>query len=350
MDRIGIIFGGKSPEHEVSLKSAVSVINAIDKERHEIVCVGITRDGQWKLYDGDVDALPDSSWEKTAVDLPIGDLAGMVDLVFPVLHGSFGEDGTIQGLFEMLDIPYAGCGVLGSSLAMDKVAAKMVFEASGIPTSPFRPVMVADVQKDVDKEADLCEQQLPYPMFVKPANAGSSVGISKVHNHDELVDGLKYAARFDRRLIVEAGIDAREIETGVIGNDEPLAASVGEIEVANEFYDYEAKYSDDVGTVITVPADITNELREEIRSLAVKTYIALDCAGLSRVDFLVDKKTGKAYVNEVNTLPGFTKYSMFPTLWADEGVPFTELIEKIVEYGYERYRVKDNRQTVYRDE
>ena len=349
MDRIGIIFGGRSPEHEVSLKSAVSVINAIDKERHEIVCIGITRDGKWKLYEGDVDALPDSSWEKTAVDLEIGKLPEMVDLIFPVLHGSYGEDGTIQGLFEMLDIPCAGCGVLGSSLAMDKVAAKMVFEASGIPTSPFRLVLVTNVHKDVEKEAALCEEQLPYPMFVKPANAGSSVGISKVNNHAELIAGLEYAARYDRRLIVEAGIDARELETGVIGNDEPLAASVGEIEAANEFYDYEAKYSDDVGTVITVPADISNELREEIRSLAVRTYVALDCAGLSRVDFLVDKKTEKVYVNEVNTLPGFTKYSMFPSLWADEGVEFTELIEKIVEYGYERYRVKDNRKTVYWD-
>ncbi|MDD5922887.1 MAG: D-alanine--D-alanine ligase [Eubacteriales bacterium] len=337
MDTIGIFFGGKSTEHEVSRVSAAAVYRAIDKKKHQIVRIGITKDGIWKIFDGTPEEMEDGSWEITAEEVSIDDALSKIDFALPILHGAHGEDGTIQGLFEMRDMPYAGPGVLGSSLAMDKVAAKMVFEASGIPTCDFVLVLTRDVENDIEKEAARCEEKLPYPMFVKPANAGSSVGISKVHDHEELLAGLREAAKFDRRLIVEVGVNAREIETGVIGNDDPIAAGVGEIEAAHEFYDYDAKYSDDAKTVITVPAEVDGALREEIRKIAVKTFKALDLAGFSRVDFMVDRDTGKVYVNEVNTIPGFTKYSMFPTLWEKEGVPFTELLEKIIAYGYERH-------------
>ncbi len=347
MDRIGVIFGGKSTEHEVSLASAKNVIEALDRTRHKLVMIGITQDGEWRAFEGDPKALTDGSWERMSVPFNPSDLPQVVDLVLPILHGAHGEDGTIQGLFEMLNVAYAGCGVLSSSLCMDKVAAKMVFDAAGIPTCPYVLVQAEDIRTKADQEAARCEK-LGYPMFVKPANAGSSVGISKAKDRAGLVAGLKEAAKYDRRVIVEQAVDAREIETGVIGNEHPLAAGVGEIAAANEFYDYEAKYRDDQGTVITVPARVEDSLRERIRDIAVKAYQALDCAGFARVDFLVDRTTGEAFVNEINTIPGFTKYSMFPMLWQQEGVPTGELIEKIVEYGYERHRADNNRETVHR--
>ena len=343
MDRIGIFFGGKSTEHEISRVSAATVARAIDRTKHEVVLIGITRNGQWTIFDGAPEAMEDGSWEQAAKPVTVNDAMNAIDFAFPVLHGAYGEDGTIQGLFKMADKPFAGCGVLASSLAMDKVAAKMVFEASGIPTCAYRLVLSVDVEKDAAAQAALCEETLAYPMFVKPANAGSSVGITKVRTREELIAGLKFAARYDRRLIVEVGVDAREIETGVIGNEEPLVAGVGEISAARDFYDYEAKYSDDAGTVITVPADVPAEMKETIRKIAADTYRALDLAGFSRIDFLVDKNTSEVYVNEVNTIPGFTKYSMFPMLWQQEGVGNTELIERIIGYGYERYQSENNR-------
>lgn len=348
MDRIGVIFGGKSTEHEVSLLSGQAVLNHIDRTKHEVVSIGITQDGRWLRYDGPAEKLPDGSWEQDAREIQVDDLPGMIDFALPILHGANGEDGTIQGLFEMLGLPYAGCGVLGSSLCMDKAAAKMVFQAAGIPTSDFVLIDREKFLADEEGEAARCEEALTWPMFVKPANAGSSVGISKVKDHQGLTEGLREAFKYDRRVIVEVGIDARELETGVIGNGEPMAAGVGEISAAHDFYDYDAKYSDDAGTVITIPAEIPDEMREKIREIAVRAYRVLDCAGFSRVDFLADRKTGEVYLNELNTIPGFTKYSMFPMLWGEEGVSFSELIERIIAYGYERYRDKNNRQTVRR--
>ena len=346
MDKIGIIFGGRSTEHEISRLSAAAVINAADKSKHELVYIGIDRGGDWFTYDGPVENIADGSWEETAEPLDFNKLPDMIDFAYPVLHGAYGEDGRIQGLFEMMDIPYAGSGVLGSALAMDKMAAKQVFTAAGILNTEYVPVYGEEVAADVDAVAKRCEENLPYPMFVKPVNLGSSVGISKVENTEELKKGLEFASEYDRRIIVERGLDARELETGVIGNDQPIASGVGEIRSGDEFYDYEAKYSDDAGTVIDVPADIPDEIRETIRTEAVKAYKALDCAGLSRVDFMLEKSTGKVYLNEINTLPGCTKYSMFPMLWNEEGVSFTELIERIIEYGYERYNSKNNRKAV----
>ena len=343
MDRVAVIFGGRSTEHAISLISAEAVINAIDRSKHQIVMIGITLEGEWKLYNGPIELISSGKWEEQAVDLPIDRLPDVADFCFPVLHGVTGEDGTIQGLFEMMDMPYAGCGVLGSALAMDKVAAKMVFKANGIPTPDFKLVRSSDVKEHAGWEAVLCENHLDYPMFVKPANAGSSVGISKVRNRDELIDGLYEAARYDSRIIVEHGIDAREVETGVIGNEVPHVSVVGEIRATHEFYDFEAKYSDNAGTQIIIPANLKEKHVDEIKEIAANTYRALDLAGFARIDFLLEHGTGKVLVNEVNTIPGFTKYSMFPMLWKQAGVSFTELTERIMEYGYERYNAKNNR-------
>lgn len=322
--------------------SATSVIKAIDRNIHDVVCIGITRENEFRLYEGNIDNIADGSWEKESQAIDIGKLPEMIDFALPILHGAYGEDGTIQGLFEMLNLPYAGSGVLGSSLAMDKVAAKQVFVANKIPTCDYKLVYAEEVSQNALAVAKSCET-LPYPMFVKPANMGSSKGISKVRTTEELVRALELAAGFDRRIIVEEGINCREVETGVIGNARPEAARVGEIVAKADFYDYDAKYSDDAGTMIIVPADIPKDMEESIRKIAIDAYLALDCAGFARVDFLVDKETGTVYVSEINTIPGFTKYSMFPLLWQERGVSFGELVERIVNYGYERYNVKNNR-------
>ena len=349
MDRIGVFFGGKSTEHEVSCVSATAVINAIDKEKHELVYIGINKEGKWFRYDGPVENIADGSGEKTAEPMNMGDLPELIDFALPIMHGAYGEDGKLQGVFEMLDIPYAGCGVLGSALAMDKEAAKLCFITEGVPTVEFLNTTADQINKDPEPFIKDCEEELPYPMFVKPVNLGSSVGISKVRNTEELRAGLKEAARFDKRIIVERGIDGREVECGIIGNEEPLVTGIGEIVAANDFYDYEAKYSDNVGTVVTVPAEnVPDETVQQIRAIAARAYKVLDCEGFARVDFMIENGTGNIYLNEINTIPGFTRFSMFPTLWKAAGVPFTELIERIVGYGYERYNAKNNRETVRR--
>lgn len=343
MEKIGVIFGGKSGEHEVSLLSATSVIEAFDREKYDVVMIGITKAGQWKLYQGDVKAIADGSWEVAASPIEISDLKRLVDFALPILHGPYGEDGTIQGLFEMLDIPYAGCGVLSSALCMDKVSAKKIFERMGLPTAGYRLVYAEDVRENGDSIVRELETALPYPLFVKPSNMGSSVGISKVRNAEELRDALILAGKYDRRIIIEEGINCREVETGVIGNHRPRVAAVGEILPKLDFYDYTAKYTDDAGTELAIPAQLPEDTYEEIRRLAKEAYMALDCSGFARIDFFVDKDTGEVYINEINTIPGFTKYSMFPLMWKEAGVPFGELVERIVELGYERYHAKNNR-------
>lgn len=343
MKRIGVLFGGKSGEHEVSLLSAASVIEAIDREKYDVVMIGITKGGQWKLYEGDVKDLADGSWEKTAEDIEVSDLKDLADFALPILHGPYGEDGTIQGLFEMLDLPYAGCGVLSSALCMDKVSAKKIFDRMGLPTAKYKLVYAEDVKADMDRVIKEVEAELPYTLFVKPSNMGSSVGISKVRNGAELGRALALAGKYDRRIIIEEGINCREVETGVIGNHRLEIAAVGEIVAKLDFYDYTAKYTDDAGTELSIPAKLPPSVSEEIRSLAKQAYMALDCSGFARIDFFVDKDTGKVYINEINTIPGFTKYSMFPLLWKEAGLSFRELVERIVELGYERYNAKNNR-------
>lgn len=343
MKRIAVIFGGRSKEHEVSLLSAAAVIGAMDRKSYQPVMVGITREGKWKLFTGELERIADGSWEEEATDMEMDRLPELADFAFPVLHGPYGEDGTIQGLFEMMDMPYAGCGVLASAMCMDKVSAKKIFEREGLPTGRYALVYGEDFFKNPEQTAAEIESKLPYPMFVKPSNMGSSVGISKARNTEELKEALKLAAHYDRRIIVEEGIDCREVETGVIGNHDPKVAAVGEIVAAKDFYDYTAKYSDDAGTVISVPAKLSEETYEKIRSLAVRAYKAMDCSGFARVDFFVDRQSGEVYINEINTIPGCTKYSMFPMMWDAVGVPFGKLIERIVDYGYERYYAKNNR-------
>ena len=347
MDRIGVFFGGKSTEHEVSCISATAVIKAIDKDKHDLVYIGINKKGKWFRYDGPVDNIADGSCEQTAEPLTMGDLLDLIDFALPIMHGAYGEDGKLQGVFEMLDIPYAGCGVLGSALAMDKEAAKLCFLAEGVPTVEFVNTTAEEIKKDPEPVIKICEEEFDYPMFVKPVNLGSSVGISKVRDTDQLRQGLGEAARYDKRIIIERGIDGREVECGVIGNETPLVTGIGEIEAGNDFYDYEAKYSGNVGTVVTVPAkNVPDETVQQIRAIAARAYKVIDCEGFARVDFMIENATGNIYLNEINTIPGFTQYSMFPTLWQEAGVSFTELIERIVGYGYERYNAKNNRLSV----
>lgn len=343
MKKIGVIFGGRSGEHEVSLLSATSVIEAFDPDKFEVVMIGITKEGQWKHYEGPAEKIANGTWEEDARSIEVSQLGQLADFMFPVLHGPYGEDGTIQGLFEMLNLPYAGCGVLASALCMDKVSAKKIFEEAGLPTSRYELVYAEDLDTEMEEILDRIERELPYTVFVKPSNMGSSVGISKVRTRQELCQALRLAARYDRRIIVEEGINCREVETGVIGNHQAEVAAVGEIVAKLDFYDYTAKYTDDAGTEISVPANLPKRIYEKIRTLAKEAYRAADCSGFARVDFFVDKTSGEVYINEINTIPGFTKYSMFPVMWNQVGVSFTELVERIVDFGYERYYAKNNR-------
>lgn len=354
--KVAVLFGGQSGEHEVSRVSATSIINNIDKEKYEVYMVGITKNGQWYLYSGDVDKIATGEWEKEAVPALIGPSTKYkgiiafkdgsyefypIDVVFPVLHGPNGEDGTVQGLLELLEMPYVGPNVLSSSLCMDKVFSKRIFLESGIPTPKFTVVYRKDVN-DAEKyeyiKSEISEK-IGYPCFVKPANMGSSVGITKVHNECELFDALKIAAKYDRKIIVEEGIDAREIECSVLGNDNPEASVAGEIVPAHEFYDYDAKYFDEASKLF-IPAPIPDAKMEEIRDLAIKAYTALDVRGMARVDFLMDKNTGKVYLNELNTIPGFTQISMYPKLWEASGKPYSKLIDELIQLALSAYNEK----------
>lgn len=346
MERIGVIFGGRSGEHEISLLSATSVITALEKSKYQVVCIGITRKGQWKLFQGEPYKIKNGQWEEESTDFNFGNLKSIIDFALPILHGPFGEDGKIQGVFEMLDIPYGGCGVLASSLAMDKALAKDVFRDKGLPCCKYIVLSEHDIMSDGDHVLEKLEQDLGFPMFVKPSNMGSSVGISKARERSQLKEALELALKYDRRIIVEEAVNCRDVETGVIGNSELEVAAVGEIVAKNDFYDYKAKYSDDVGTELVIPARLPKEICQEIKNLAKMAYKAIDCEGYARIDFFIEKGTDRLYINEINTIPGFTKYSMFPELWREVGLEFGQLIERIVELGYERYYAKNNRETV----
>ncbi|WP_027400305.1 D-alanine--D-alanine ligase family protein [Anaerovorax odorimutans] len=358
MKKIGIIFGGRSGEHSISLMSAASVIRAINKDKFQIVKIGITKEGKWLLYDGDADHVEDGTWQEEAekalkenpdkYNITILGAGGksikeLIDFALPILHGPYGEDGTVQGLLEMADIPYGGCGITGSAIAMDKLIAREIFMRAGIPVCKHIAVFKEELDNDFQKTIEKIEENLPYPVFVKPANMGSSVGITKAKSNEELKHALKEAMKYDRRLIIEEYINCRELETAVVGNFYAEAAAVGEILPSAEFYDYEAKYFDGGKSKICIPADIPQKTADEIREIAVKAYKLIDCAGFSRVDFFLEKETNKIYLNEINTIPGFTKFSMFPLLWEEAGVSCPDIIERIVELGYERYHAKDNR-------
>lgn len=341
-NRIAVIFGGKSSEHEVSLMSAAAVIRAI-KDKYPLVYIGITKKGKWKIIkDATPEIIEENKWIEHSEDFNIGDLKDICDFALPIVHGPNCEDGKLQGLFEMLDIPYGGCGVLASALAMDKLAAKDIFKKMGFPVCKHRALLKFKWDEDEKKQIEKTKKEIGFPCFVKPANMGSSVGITKAHDEKEFVDAVNLALKYDRKLIIEEALDVRDIETGIIGNDHPQASECGEIVHVAEFYDYDAKYNDEEDLKLIIPAPIEMESYQEIRKLAIKAYQAIDGAGFARVDFFVEKKTGKVYINEINTIPGFTKFSMFPLLWQKTGLSFDEIIEKIIDLGFERYNEGHN--------
>ncbi len=355
-----VLFGGRSGEHEVSLMSARSVLGALDRSRYRIHPVGIAKDGTWWAGEEALDAfqrgrvagltpvtllpIPGKPylWEVKAGGIrPYAH----VDVVFPVLHGTFGEDGTLQGLLELADLAYVGAGVVGSAVGMDKGIFKDVMRAHGIPTAAYVVLSRREILADAKAAAERCEQVAPYPLFVKPANLGSSVGITKAHNREELLAGLELAARYDRRVVVEQGLDAREIEVSVLGNDEPQASLPGEIVPSEEFYSYKAKYEDENSRLL-IPAPLDEAQTDLVRRLAVQVYRAVDCAGMARVDFLLDRATNQFFINELNTLPGFTSISMYPKLWEASGLPYPQLLDRLIELALER---RDERRQLRRE-
>ena len=358
--KIGVIFGGRSGEHEVSLVSATSIMKALDTDRFEVVPIGISKEGHWYTGPGAMDFLkgtPSAGPAHAAILLPDNEGGLLIwdegrgreklDVVFPVLHGPYGEDGTVQGLLELSGVPYVGCGVMASSLAMDKVVSKALFLSLGLPTAPY--IWFHSSRWTDDEEgiiADI-EKALSYPLFVKPANMGSSVGIFKVHDRNELSDAAPQSMQYDRKVIVEEAIeDAMEIEVSVLGNDQPEASIPGEIIPSNEFYDYDAKYVDGKSTE-KIPADLPKDVTERIRELAVESFQAIDGAGLARVDFLVTRKTHEIYLNELNTIPGFTSISMYPKLWEATGLGYSELLTRLVDLALERHAVRSSLATSY---
>jgi D-alanine-D-alanine ligase len=341
--RLGIIYGGKSSEHEVSLSTAFAIIKAADKSRYQITPIYIRLDGTWvkgTKLENDPASAEELRLEGSYADQPnILTLKNELDIVFPVIHGPNGEDGTLQGLLEMIDLPYVGAGVLGSALGMDKVAAKNVFGELGLPQGKYLSFLRKRLEGELEAIVGEVEQNLGYPCFVKPANMGSSVGISKAKDREGLISALRLAAQFDRKVIVEEFISGRELEIGVLGNEDLKTSVIGEIISVNEFYDYEAKYKN-AGTKLNIPAQILDETAREMRDLAMKAFRALDEAGLSRVDFFFDEKKNQLYINEINTMPGFTPYSMYPMLFKEAGIPYSELIDELIRLGLERYRDK----------
>lgn len=383
--RVGLVYGGRSGEHEVSLQTALAVMKAFDYSKYEIKPFYISKTGEWRAGDmllaaptgldqlrlasssaigtealmpvfgsqgADdsavaVDAAPASissvpakvTISSVSTDAAVPEEEGTIDVVFPLLHGTFGEDGTIQGLFEMANIPYVGAGVLASAVGMDKITMKKVFAQEGLPQCIYRHFNRTQWKKDSSFYIMEIEVALGYPCFVKPANLGSSVGISKARNRDELIAAVEYALRFDRKVIVEEFVDAREIEVSVLGNDEPRASVVGEITSSSEFYDYKAKYIDGK-SMMHIPANITQEQSDVVREMALRAFLAIDGSGLSRVDFFLRKEDGQIFINEVNTMPGFTPYSMYPLMWKESGVPYTELLDTLIQLAIDRHAEK----------
>jgi D-alanine-D-alanine ligase len=344
--RLAILYGGRSAEHQVSVVSARSVMEALDPDRFEVVPIAITRAGAWLLPDrspleltASDGALPEVEAAGTELAVRPEQGVGGVDVVFPILHGPFGEDGTVQGLFELADLPYVGSGVLASALAMDKAMAKVVLAQAGLPQAPYLVVPERDWRADPDRVAAEVEGRLAYPVFTKPARLGSSIGISKVKTPDRLAAGLGDAFAHDTKALVEQGIVARELECGVLGNDAPEASVVGEVVPGHEFYDFEAKYLDE-SLKLEIPAPVPGAVRERVRELSLRAFQALDCEGFARVDFFYEEATGRVLLNEVNTIPGFTPKSMFPMLWGASGLSYPDLVARLVDLAVERHAAR----------
>lgn len=349
--KVGVLFGGRSAEHEVSLVSATSVIKALDPKKYIVVPIGITKNGQFIIGPQALDILKNNKKlpSKVLANLPpapdtntlklTNDIRKKVNVIFPVLHGTFGEDGTIQSILELAGIPYVGTGVLGSAVGMDKIIQKMILQSVGIPVVKFNYLTDVDFKKQKLSLAKAMKG-LYYPVFVKPANAGSSVGISKVHNQKELLPALKLAFKYDRRVIIEAGVkNVREIEVSVLGNERPQASKPGEVIASNEFYDYDAKYVDGKSELV-IPTKIKDKASDKIRELACQAFTALDLAGFARIDFLYNELTGQIFLNEANTIPGFTSISMYPKLWAAAGLSYNKLLDELIDLAFKRYQQK----------
>lgn len=362
--RVGLLFGGRSSEHEVSLMSARSVLEALDPDRYEVVQIGITKEGRWLVAGDAVTRLVERASADGALEgevagtapvallgdpsrggrlLPVAGPPGAplldrpLDVVFPLVHGRTGEDGALQGLFELAGVPYVGAGILGSALGMDKVVAKRLWEAAGLPVGEHLVTTAGRWRGDPTAVQGEVAGRIGFPCFVKPANSGSSIGVHKVHGLEELAPALDDAARYDVKLLVESAIEGRELECGVLGNDEPEASVVGEVVPGHEFYDYEDKYFDDKVRLV-IPADLLPATAEEVRMTAVRAFRAIEAAGMARVDFFLERSSGKVVLNEINTIPGFTRMSMYPRLWEATGVPFPRLCDRLIELALERVR------------
>ncbi len=352
--RVGVIYGGRSGEHEVSVVSAASIFKHLDRNRFQPVPIKIDKDGRWVLGEKEPTAI--SAGDVVAsgpvgalqVTEPTAAISGGIDVVFPILHGPFGEDGTVQGLLELANVPYVGAGVLGSALGMDKAVSKSVFAAHGLPIVPYLSVTALQWQTTPNDVTGRVASSLGYPVFVKPANLGSSVGISRAASEGDLGPAIREAFEYDRKIVIEAGVpNAREIECAVLGNDEPEASLPGEIVVTHRdgFYSYEAKYLDPSGASPRIPADLTPEMTERVRRLSVDAFRALDLAGMARVDFFLDGRDGALYLNEVNTLPGFTAISMYPKMWEATGLSYADLLTRLLTLAIERHEQKQQLRT-----
>lgn len=376
--RIAIVFGGKSGEHEVSLVSAMCVYDALDKDKYEVTLIGIDKKGRWTLPDpkwlldqrdrpreirldqapvnvallparssGSLQVVEDVYGGTSLVQGPAaGGLSSPIDVVIPILHGTNGEDGTIQGLLELAGLPYVGCGVLGSALCMDKDMAKRVLRDAGIPVVPYFAIRKVYWAKEADRIMDEAEKIFGYPYFVKPANAGSSVGVNKIKSRDHAHEKISNSFRYDSKLLIEQAVDARELEVSVLGNYDPRASIVGEIIPRHDFYSYEAKYLDEHGADLKIPAEnLSDQQTREIQEISTKAFLALECSGMARVDFFMDRKSGNLFLNELNTIPGFTPISMYPKLWAASGVGYAQLIDRLVELAFEKANEKSEIKT-----
>ena len=367
--RVGVIFGGRSGEHAVSVASAASILDALDQSRYEIVPIGINHDGSWlagpdprRMLAGAVMSDAASAGGSTVPVRMTGDptqhglvtsggeadasMAGPLDIVIPVLHGTYGEDGTLQGLLEMAGVAYTGCGVLGSALGMDKEKAKQIFRSAGLPVVDWITLRRRDWERNPADAVSAIEGQFNYPVFAKPANMGSSVGVGKAHDQAELGAVLDAAFAYDGKVIIEPSINCRELECGVLGNEDPVASVVGEVIPSNEFYDYRAKYIDNASRLF-IPAQVPDSVSQRVRDAAIQAFAALELSGLARVDFFLDKDTSDLYVNEVNTMPGFTEISMYPKLWEATGIPYSELLDRLIALGLERHAERARNRTTF---
>lgn len=358
--RVGVLFGGRSGEHEVSVSSARSVLTALDRSRYEVIAIGITPGGDWLLVDGP-DRLAEGKGARIGVvpgitgrpligmdpDCEAGRiLQNTLDVVFPILHGTYGEDGTVQGLLELLGVPYVGAGVMASAIGMDKVAMKAAFQQAGLPMVPFQVLMIRTWRENTVARLNSLEQHFAYPIFVKPSNLGSSVGVSKATDRESLHQAVEEAFRYDRKILIEQGLDCREVECGVLGNDQPEASVIGEIVPKRDWYDYRAKYEPGLSEV-QIPSPLSPPLTQKIQAQAIQAYQAIDCAGMARVDFFLERASEEPYVNEINTIPGFTATSVYPKLWAASGLSYPALLDRLIQLALERHGERQQLLTAY---